>query len=529
MERGSTDSQRGSRLELPDDLLHDSARRLRVIALIYATGFIVGEFSYGLFDPVVRGDYRHFYGWGPPAISIVVALVVAALASSSRIPPRTIMTIGLVFEVVAAYGIAASAYWGVYQGLEYSPEHLAIFGLSYVAPWIMFFTIVSPNPPSKALLAATLAGSSVPVVLVLTTTYGETSLVLTPSVIANVLLVPWMMIVVTAYVGARVVYKLGTAVTRARELGSYRLTEPLGQGGMGEVWRAEHQMLARPAAIKLIRPDPRGSDNERQILRHRFEREAQATALMNSPHTIDVYDFGVTKDGTFYYVMELMHGFDLEMLVNRFGVVPHERVVYLLRQVCESLIEAHEHDLIHRDIKPANIFLCNRGRLVDFIKVLDFGLVKLRKDSDFEGPKLTGKHEARGTPAYMAPEQACGEVVDARTDIYALGCVAYWLLTGHLVFDARTSIEMMASHMRSVPDPPSRRSELVVPPELDAVILACLEKDPERRPHSADDLDARLGAVRVTKPWTPSRAREWWNKHQPETTTKRAEGGRNQV
>jgi len=519
MERSSTDSRRERPLELPDDLLRDSARRLRVIALIYAAGFVVGEFSAALFDPVARGDYAHFYGWGPPAMSIAMALVVAALASSSRIAPQVIMTIGLVFEVVAAYGIAASAYWGVYQGLEYRPEHLAIFGLSYVAPWIMFFTIVSPNPPSKALLAATLAGSSVPVVLVLTTTFGESSLVLTPSVIVNVLLVPWMLIVVTAYVGARVVYKLGTAVTRARELGSYRLTEQLGRGGMGEVWEAKHQMLARPAAIKLIRPDVRRASGDDHTLQHRFEREAQATALMSSPHTIDVYDFGVTNDGTFYYVMELMHGFDLETLVSEFGAIPSERVVYLLRQVCESLVEAHEHDLIHRDIKPANIYLCRRGRPVDFVKVLDFGLVKLRETSGLDSPKLTADHEAGGTPAYMAPEQACGEPVDARTDIYAVGCVAYWLLTGHLVFDARSSIEMMASHLRSVPDPPSRRSELAIPSDLDAAILSCLEKDPGRRPQTAEDLDALLGAVEVMRPWTPGRAREWWDSHHPVTKT----------
>jgi len=422
-----------------------------------------------------------------------------------------------VFEVVAAYGIAFSTYWGRYQGLDYVPEHLGIFGLSYVAPWIMFFTIVSPNLPRRALVAAIAAGSSVPVTLLLTIEYGGTSIVLTPAVLVNNLLVPYLMIVVTAWVGARVVYRLGTAVTEAREMGSYRLTERLGGGGMGEVWRAKHRMLARPAAIKLIRPDKLGGDDrDNQLtLQHRFEREAQATALMRSPHTIDVYDFGATADGTFYYVMELLNGFDLETLVERFGPVPPERAVYLLRQVCDSLMEAHEHDLIHRDIKPANICLCRQGRPVDFVKVLDFGLVRPQKEYGPGDVKLTAEHEASGTPAYMAPEQALGDPVDGRTDLYAVGCVAYWLVTGQLVFRCDSPMAMMAHHMNKKPVPPSQRTELGIPKELDEVILSCLEKDPSRRPQNAYQLDESLAACKTDKLWTPDRAREWWALHEP--------------
>ncbi len=504
----------GLPLELPLDLLRDAARRLRVIALIYAGGFVIGE-SAGLLDPVTRADYGHFYGWGPPLISILVALLVAGVATSERLAPSTTMKIGLAFEVVGAYGIAFSTYWGVYSGLAYQPEHVATFGLSYVAPWIMFFTIVSPNEPRKALVAAILAGSSVPVVLWLTITYGVTSLELTTSFVANVMIVPWFLIVVTAYVGARVVYKLGTAVTKAREMGSYRLTTRLGGGGMGEVWRAEHQMLARPAAIKLIRPDKLGVSGESETVQRRFEREAQATALLRSAHTIDIYDFGVTTDGTFYYVMELMHGFDLEGLVNQFGIVPAERVVYILRQVCESLTEAHERSFIHRDIKPANIYLCREGRPVDCAKVLDFGLVKPRHEPESQAVKLTVEHAAGGTPAYMSPEQACGEAVDARTDIYSVGCVAYWMLTGELVFTGRTSMEVMSRHLSAKPILPSRRSELPIPEKLEDVILACLEKEPHRRPQTADALDMCLAAVDLDAPWTPKRAREWWERHQP--------------
>ncbi len=528
LERASTSSRRGRSARLPDDLLRDSARRLRVIALIYAAGFLLAEVAVVLFDPVQRVQYAHFYGWGPGAISIAVALAVAVLAGSKRIPPAALMNVGLVFEVVAAYGIAAATYWGVYQGLEYEPEHLAIFGLSFVAPWIMFFTIVSPNEPRKALLAAIAAGSAVPVTLLLSMQYGGTSIRLTPGLFVSVLLVPYLMIVVTAWVGARVVYKLGTAVTKAREMGSYRLTERLGGGGMGEVWRAEHRMLARPAAIKLIRPDKLGGDGREspRTLQRRFEREAQTTALLRSPHTIEVYDFGMTDDGTFYYVMELLNGFDLETLTERFGPVPPERAVYLLRQVCESLVEAHENDLIHRDIKPANIYLCRQGRPVDFIKVLDFGLVKPRHDLEPDSLKLTAQHEAGGTPAFMAPEQAAGDPVDARTDIYAVGCVAYWMVTGQLVFRSRSPVEMMAHHLQTVPTPPSRCSELVIPESLEATILSCLEKEPGRRPRSAESLDALLADCEGERPWSPERAREWWDRHRPTPMEGRKTGSR---
>lgn len=517
LERPSAPGRLARRPELPDDLLRDSARRLRVIALIYAAGFVVAEVGAVLSDPLIRAEYAHFYQWGPAAASITVALVVAVLAGSKRIPVLTLMNVGLVFEVVAAYGIAFATYWGVYQDLAYDPEHLEIFGLSFVAAWIMFFTIVSPNEPRKALVAAIAAGSSVPVTMVLTTEIGGTSIVLTPSLIVRGLLVPYFLIVVTAYVGARVVYKLGTAVTRAREMGSYRLTKPLGQGGMGEVWQAEHRMLARPAAIKLIRPERLAGDDREShsTLQHRFEREAQATALMRSPHTIEVYDFGVTADGTFFYVMELLNGFDLETLVERFGPVPPERAVFLLRQVCDSLAEAHEHRLIHRDIKPANICLCRQGRTVDFVKVLDFGLVKPRRSPGQKSLKLTSEHDTSGTPAYMAPEQIGGDAVDARTDIYALGCVAYWLVTGRLVFQGRAPLEIMAHHLQSPPVPPSQCTELPLPREFEELILACLKKDPRRRPQSAEHLDAALAACESDDPWTPQRAAAWWDLHRP--------------
>jgi serine/threonine-protein kinase len=287
---------------------------------------------------------------------------------------------------------------------------------------------------------------------------------------------------------------------------------------MGEVWRAEHRLLARPAAIKLIRPEMLGeaSAERRRAMLARFEREAQATAAMRCPHTVELYDFGVADDGAFYYVMELLDGLDAETLVEQYGPLPAERVVYLWRQVCHSLGEAHQLGLVHRDVKPANVFVCCYGRELDWVKVLDFGLVKTERERSPD-VRLTADGAVGGTPAFMAPEQVLGDrPIDGRTDLYAAGCVAYWLLTGTLVFQGRSAVETMMMHVQAEPVPPSRRSELAIPDALERAVLACLEKDPGRRPASADALDALLGAVSLDAPWTASRARAWWRLHCPE-------------
>jgi serine/threonine-protein kinase len=210
--------------------------------------------------------------------------------------------------------------------------------------------------------------------------------------------------------------------------------------------------------------------------------------------------------------MELLDGFDLDQLVRRFGPVPAERAVRYLRQMCESLAEAHEAGLIHRDIKPANVYACRYGRAVDFIKVLDFGLVKHGGLPEAAASEFTGE----GTPAFMSPEQALGEgQVDPRSDLYAVGCVGYWLLTGTLVFKGTTLVETIAMHAHRAPESPSRRTELTIPPELETIVLACLAKDPDDRPQSADELAERLDAVPLPREWTDARAREWWDQHRP--------------
>jgi serine/threonine-protein kinase len=285
---------------------------------------------------------------------------------------------------------------------------------------------------------------------------------------------------------------------------------------MGEVYRATHRMLARPAAIKLIRPEMIGGGNsaEAQLALRRFRREAEVAASLRSPHTVELYDFGVTEDGRWYFVMELLDGLDLESLVKQKGPLPAGRVIHIVRQVCESLEEAHLRGLVHRDIKPANIHLGRLGLRHDFVKVLDFGLVKSVEGGASEHSLATAAGLTPGTPAYMAPELALGEVFDGRADLYALGCVAYYLLTGQLVFEAGSGFQMIARHMRDTPVPPSRRVELPVPPALEQLVLSCLTKEPAGRPRNAADLSQALAAI-DGEPWGEEQAREWWRVHRP--------------
>ncbi len=306
----------------------------------------------------------------------------------------------------------------------------------------------------------------------------------------------WMVISVTlSTVTSATIYGLRQQVKRATEIGHYTLDERIGTGGMGEVWRAHHRLLIRPAAVKLVKFSALGSDPGRdpELRLRRFEREARATAGLKSPHTVQLYDFGMTDDGTLYYVMELLDGMDLDTLVERFGPLPPERAVHLLLQVCASLDEAHQNGLIHRDIKPANLIVGRVGADPDFVKVLDFGLVKL--DGARQSPeslKLTAESSVSGTPGFMAPEVVLGTDTDPRIDLYSLGCVGYWLLTGRLLFEGPGAVKVMYDHVHTPPPPPSSRADQPIPKELDALILDCLAKDRAERPLSAAALHARL-------------------------------------
>jgi eukaryotic-like serine/threonine-protein kinase len=300
-------------------------------------------------------------------------------------------------------------------------------------------------------------------------------------------------------------------------VGSYSLIEQLGSGGMGEVWLARHQLLARPAAVKIVREAAVGAGEDAHALRLRFTREAQATAELQSPHTVQLFDFGVTDTGSFYYVMERLRGMDLQRMVERYGPLPPERAVFLLKQACLSLSEAHALGLVHRDVKPANLFICRLGPQYDFLKVLDFGVVSRHARESTASITVTGM--VLGTPAFLAPELVSGDgPFDGRADIYALGCVAFWLLTGRPPFDAGDAMSMLMHHSNTAPLPPSTMSEESIPADVDALVLECLSKAPSLRPANADVLWERLNKLSVADRWEPRHARVWWELHDPELT-----------
>jgi len=443
--------------------------------------------------------------------AIICGLAIFALTRSRKLKPDFMLDVGLIFEVGGALCI------GLIEASTLSMGAHVDGGPSGIALWITLFVLVVPNTLAKTALAALASASMGPIALVVAA-YANKQPAPAPFLFL-LISIPNLLIAAIAIILSRFVYTLGTDVSRAREMGSYKLVELLGRGGMGEVWRAEHRLLARPAAIKLIQPEMLGGSDSKAttIVKRRFEREAQATAMLSSPHTIDLYDFGVAEDGAFYYVMELLQGVDLQTLVERYGPVPSDRAGHILRQVCSSLEEAHHSGLVHRDIKPANIYTCRYGLEYDFVKVLDFGIVKSAED--LTGlTKLTNTNAATGTPGFMAPEMALGNEVDGRADIYALGCVAYWLLTGKLVFEEETFIATILAHAQKPPVPPSKRTEIAIPPQLEKLVMWCLEKEPRHRPPSAGEIRRAISQFALADSWTSDKAEKWWKLHMPEKT-----------
>jgi eukaryotic-like serine/threonine-protein kinase len=311
--------------------------------------------------------------------------------------------------------------------------------------------------------------------------------------------------IVLTSVASQVLYGLRREVRDAQRLGQYTLVERLGQGGMGVVYRADHALLRRPTAVKLLPPTKRVDS----IVR--FEREVQLMAELTHPNTVAIYDYGRTADGVFYYAMEYLDGIDLEGLVALDGPQPPARVIHLLRQACGSLDEAHRHGLIHRDVKPANLFLCRARSEPDTVKVLDFGLAK---DVATQAPTLSRANLVIGTPLYMAPEAFREpEAVGARSDLYSLGAVAYLLLTGTPVFGGATAVEICANHLHTEPERPSARLGRELPADLERLVLSCLAKQPEQRPQDALALRAGLDACADARQWNAAQAEHWWRSH----------------
>jgi eukaryotic-like serine/threonine-protein kinase len=397
------------------------------------------------------------------------------------------------------------------EGALMADAYVSTLGLIGAALWSGVRAALIPSSPRRTALYTAMIG--VPIVLTptLLTPAADGGLAVRgldssalPWLPAELVMV-WAFVVIASAVTSHVIYGLRAEVRQARRMGQYVLEEKIGEGGMGEVYRARHGMMRRPSALKLLRAELAG---ERAVAR--FEREVQLTARLSHPSTITIYDYGRTDDGVFYYAMELLDGATLQRIVEVGGPQAEGRVVRILTMACGALAEAHATGVIHRDIKPANIMLCTQGGEPDVAKLLDFGLVKdLAVGGD---ARVSVANTLTGTPHYMAPEAiASPDAVDARTDLYGLGAVAYFLLAGGEVFRGRSVLEVCSQHLHQEPDPFAARG-VTVSAALEAVVLDCLEKDPDRRPQTAVALRERLAACPV-EPWTDADARRWWRDH----------------
>jgi hypothetical protein len=500
----------GHTRRLPDDLLRQASQRLEILALIAAVlwtlGPVLGHLALYVTTPEntrwARVQTIDFIAVGSVAASLALYLFLRR----GTLEPESVMDLALVYMVAIAFALGVLIHW---EAPTETPPPIVPM-LTWIGPVILMFAALVPAAPWKMLVAGLLAASMDPIGMLAGRALGTYEF----GPLRNLLIMhyPNYLLVGVAVVISHVVSRLGQQVTREREMGSYRLGELLGRGGMGEVYRATHRMLARGAAIKLIRPEvlAAGDGTSVQLAIARFRREAEVAATLRSPHTVELYDFGVTQDRTLYFVMELLEGMDLESMVRAHGPMPSARVIHILRQVCDSLEEAHVAGLVHRDIKPANIHLGRLGLRYDWVKVLDFGLVKSVASAGGGDSLATAAGLTPGTPAYMAPEMALAETVDGRADLYALGCVAYYVLTGQVVFEASTAFQMIARHLQEEPVPPSRRSPCPVDPGLERLVLACLAKAPADRPPSAAALERGLEEIAL-EPWTEEQAKRWWS------------------
>ena len=502
---------------LPNDVFCEQVDRLALFSLIGAVLWAAALLLDATHTLPMAYEFDHAKTRLIEVLGVLVSAAMFVYARYSGHSAQIKSDVSIAYMLLNAAAVAAMNTWVVPPPVQWQ-----MMQVSWVAILVLVYAMVAPINPRKVLWASLAAASLDP----LGVWFAHLRGVDVPSPVQTfVLFWPNYACACISTVPSKLLQRVGGKLSKARELGSYELVKLLGHGGMGEVWEAQHRLLARHAAVKLVRPEVLGAanDDEARVVLKRFEREAQATAGLSSPHTIGVFDFGITDQGVFYYVMELLMGRDLESLVRDFGPVPAPRAGYLLRQVCHSLADAHARGLVHRDIKPANIYICRMGLEYDFVKVLDFGLVKVGRHSSVHWADTqtltTSEQKTTGTPAYMAPEVILGEGnVDRRADVYALGCVAYYLLTGQLVFEADTPMKMLLQHVQAEPIPPSQRTELPIPRELDELVMACLRKNPNDRPQNAEQLLKMACSCKTCDSWSSDLAKEWWERHLPEFT-----------
>ncbi len=487
---------------MPRELALVAARRVGVVGLVYSAAYLAFEILFIL----TRGrEVPNLIGFFKVSavIGIATGLLVWWLSKKWNDQPARVVQMGLIFEVMASLQIAIAETAVPFE------QSLLVRGHSSIAFWISTFALVAPAPYGQALTAALLSAAMAPAGIALNIWWrGNPSPPLGVWAIWSA--APFLMAVFCTWI-ARWIYRMGQELEQVKSLGSYQLIEQVGHGGMGEVWRAKHRYLARDAAVKLI--GAKGKDAEET--RKRFEREAQAIARLESPHTVSIFDYGVTPEGQLYFAMELIRGMNLDQLVKRFGPLSNARARQIWLGVLRSLEEAHAAGLVHRDIKPSNILLARMGLEYDWVKVVDFGLVKMGADEGVT--QITMDRQTLGTPAFMAPEIATGdeEVIDGRADLYATACVVYWLLTGRNVFGGATAMATLLKHMNEPVEAPSAVTEMPVDAELERLVLWCLEKKPENRPTGAKQLREKLEALKLREEWTSTQAEEWWKTNLP--------------
>lgn len=484
--------------------------RLRAVTLLLSAGLVL----------VLARDltFNREPAWTLQAAAIVAMAALTALLSAAT----TCSVRGLRMIEVAAFGLAAAVVaihlWHAQlsAAARGDPAALAVgskdavIGTTIV---VFAYALLVPAPYSRAWrMIAAISACPVATEAFLFLTHPEVfrlaRRVATEQRIGETMSLLTACALLACY-GAYLIRSMSVRALEARQFNQYRLRDKIGAGGMGAVYLAEHRLLKRRCALKVIRPERAGDPRSLK----RFEHEVRAMVQLSDPHIVEVYDYGRTEDGTFFYVMEHLHGLSLYQLVVRHGPQPPGRVIYLLRQACEALMEAHAAGLVHRDLTPANIFAARRGLRYDFVKVLDFGLVKAVTEWHGADP---GRGEAGlGTPQYMAPEQITGDrAIDGRCDLYTLGGVAYTLLTGRPPFAGETAAEVRTAHVHDAVVPPSRHRQ-DIPPDLEQVVLRCLAKDPKERFQGAEELEAGLSACASAGDWDARRAAAWWGEFEP--------------
>ncbi len=501
---------RGSSAALPDDVVDEQVGRALLLSAVAAFMWGFGAFMDSVVFPRLGVSPRPAEGVIVEVTVMAANLVIFSMVKHARWPARKKADAGLFILMVNAFGTAGLESW-------IAGPQLVVLGMpSWTTINILVCAMIMPSSPRKTFIASTVAATLWPIGMWIAHLRGFE----VPGVGQTlVMAIPNYLWAGIAALPAAMFHRMGRRITEARQLGSYEMIEQLGAGGMGAVWRARHRFLARDAAVKVVRQEALGdSPSAAQAQLRRFEQEAQATALLQSQHSVRLFDFGTAQDGSFYYVMELLDGRDLESLVKEFGALPPERVLFLLKQMCHSLAEAHARGMVHRDIKPANLFLCRMGLEFDFVKVLDFGLVQTRRPdpATMATETMVTAQQLIGTPAYMAPEVILGrDDVDRRADVYAIGCVAFYLLTGTRVFQDGTQMQVLVDHVHTEPVTPSARLGRAVPRELDALVLECLRKSPADRPEDAAAVLDRLDQIRTEARWSNDHARAWWQARLP--------------